>query len=279
MGTAFSGGLDGNLTESQRRKAKLLGWTHEQMVAHLQRINNMEHPEISVIIPVYNGEKYIKACVESVLAQTFDRFEVIVIDDGSTDHTLDILCQIENITVLIKPNGGTASALNMGIKNARGSWIKWISADDVMYPDCLQKLSDHPKNNNTIYYTHYDIIDSEGKLIDQFIEPVRQESQLWSFFYGNGSSSIIHKDVFKKCGLFDDTLPHSEDYEFWLRASQVHGIKLELIPQITIQYRRHPDQLTNKVGGSLDSLIKNKIKSLIETASSEGKPEGQHSRG
>lgn len=262
MGIAYQG--DATLTESQKRKAQEWGWTEDQMIAYLRKINNMDNPDVSIIIPVYNGEKYIKQCVDSALAQSYEKTEVIVIDDGSTDNTLNILCTIPSITILIKPNGGTASALNTGIKNAKGTWIHWLSADDVMYSDCIEKLMSYEKDNNSIYYTHYDIIDQDNNSLGQFNEPLRDESQLWSFFYGNGSTSLIHKDVFAKCGLFDDSLSHSEDYEFWLRATQVYGVKLKLIPEYTIQYRRHPDQLTNKVGGSLDSIIKEKVKRLIE---------------
>ena len=277
MGTAFS--LPDTLTESQKRKAKLLGITEDEMIARLRRINNMETPTVSIIIPVYNGEKYIRECVQSCLNQTYDSYEIIVIDDGSTDNTLNILCEFDFITVLIKPNSGTASALNTGIKNAKGQWIKWLSADDVLYPDAIENMMKSVSDDNTIYYTNYHIIDSDSNITGQFVEPNRDTNQLWSLFFGNGSSSMIHRKVFEKCGNFDDSLAHSEDYEFWLRATQVYGVKMELIPFFSLKYRRHPDQLTNRVGGSLDSLIKNKIKSLIETTSSEGQPTVQHPTG
>lgn len=268
MGTAFS--LPDTLTESQMRKAKQLGLTYDEMVARLRRINNMETPQVSIIIPVYNGAKYIKECVESCLNQTYDSYEIIVIDDGSTDETLNILCGFDYITVLIKPNGGTASALNTGIKNAKGKWIKWVSADDVLYPNTIEEMMKSVNDDFTIYYTNYHIIDSDSNITGQFIEPDRDTNQLWSLFFGNGSSSMIHKNVFDKCGFFDDSLPHSEDYEFWLRATQVYGVRMKLLPFFSLKYRRHPDQLTNKVGGSLDSLIKNKVKSLCENTTRAG---------
>lgn len=270
MGTAFN--LPDTLTESQMRKAKQLGLTYDEMVARLRRINNMETPQVSIIIPVYNGEKYIKECVESALAQTYDSYEVIVIDDGSTDKTLDILCGIDFITVLIKPNGGTASALNTGIRNAKGKWIKWLSADDVLYPDALRTMMESVNDDHTIYYTNYHIIDSDSNIIGQFVEPNRDTNQLWDLFFGNGSSSLIHRNVFEKCGLYDESLTHSEDYEFWLRVTQVYGVRMKLLPFFSLKYRRHPDQLTNRVGGSLDSLIKNKVRQLCENTASQSKP-------
>jgi len=221
---------------------------------------------ITIIIPVYNCEKYVKFAIESALNQTYKDKEIIVVDDGSTDGTLNILTKITGITVLIKPNGGTASALNTGIRNAKGEWIKWLSADDVLYPDALETMMKRIEKmddiNNSIFYTHYDIIDESGIITHHFEEPeTREDGELWKRFYGNGSSSLIHKKVFEKCGLFDSSLRHSEDYEFWLRCS-VYGVKLQLIPEYTLKYRRHPDQLTNKIGGSLDEQIRKKIQSL-----------------
>lgn len=219
---------------------------------------------ISIIIPVFNGERYLRECIQSALDQDYGDKEIIVIDDGSMDKTKDILLEFDGINQVWKLNGGTASALNSGIKNSSGEWIKWLSADDVMYPNALSKfaLADKP-DTNAIYYTHYDRIDENGNILSEFMEPVRDESILWSFFYGNGSSSFIHKSVFEKCGLFDESLGHSEDYEFWLRATQVYGVKLRLLNFKSIKYRMHPEQLTNKVGGSLDEYIKKKIRGMI----------------
>jgi teichuronic acid biosynthesis glycosyltransferase TuaG len=265
MGISFASNKDYTLTKSQRRKAKELGITEDEMIERLIRIQNREKPIISIIIPVYNCEKYIRQSVESALKQTYHSFEVIVVDDGSTDGTLDIITEYENVTVLIKPNGGTASALNTGIRNAKGIWIKWLSADDVLKKDYLSNIMKTVTITDAIYYTNYDIIGEDGNVIKRFTEPElrnfrsneEQFEELMKYYYGNGSSSLIHKSVFEKVGLFDESLPHSEDYEFWLRASK-NNIRFVLIPNYDLEYRRHPDQLTNKVGGSLDMEIKKK---------------------
>jgi len=215
---------------------------------------------ISIIIPVYNGEKYITQAVCSALNQTYEKREIIVVDDGSLDKTPQILEEIEGITVITKQNGGTGSALNAGIKQAKGNWIKWLSADDVLYTDALERMLTHistiPAHENCIFYTSYDIIDKDGKFIKHYLEKPHPnpKQRMMKSFYGNGSTTLIHKKVFKKIGLFKE-MPHSEDYEFWLRA--IHkGVRMELIPFYTLQYRMHPDQLTNRIGGSLDAEIK-----------------------
>jgi teichuronic acid biosynthesis glycosyltransferase TuaG len=259
----------GSLTDAQIRKAERLGISFEEMTKRIERINNMEKPLVSIIIPVYNCEKYVRECVESALKQDYDSFEVIVVDDGSTDGTLDILTSIDGITLLIKNNGGTASALNAGIRNAKGNWIKWLSADDVIKPDYLKNMMNVLTITDAIYYTNYEVIDEYGNHLRNFIEPEirnfrsneEQFEELMKYFYGNGSSSLIHKSVFEKIGMFDESLTHSEDYELWLRASKM-GIRMVLIPTLDLKYREHPDQLTKKIGGSLDGQIKRKIQNL-----------------
>lgn len=225
---------------------------------------------VSIIIPVYNGEKYLDEAIQSAIRQTYQDIEIIVVDDGSTDLSDSIARTYEQefpVTVVSKSNGGTASALNMGIKLANGKWIKWLSADDVLLPDAIENMMNvagYGLYLNTIYYTNYHIIDENGKHLRDYIEP-EDPPDIWKRFYGNGSTSLIHRELFNICGLFDERLPHSEDYEFWLRATQLFNVKLELIPIFTINYRMHPDQLTNKVGGKLDRSIKDSIRKRLTT--------------
>ena len=225
---------------------------------------------VSVIIPVYNGEKYLAQAIQSAKDQTYDNVEIIVVDDGSTDKTKDMMLEFKDITQIYKLNGGTASALNAGIRSSNGSWIKWLSADDVLYKDAISEMMKGVLDRYTIHYTHYDYIDENGNVTGEFVERNRSEAELWGYFYGNGSTSLFHRELIHKVGLFDESLRHSEDYEFWLRATMVYGCKLHLIPIKSLMYRRHPDQLTHKVGGSNDSLIKNKIKKLCEGKSITG---------
>jgi len=231
-------------------------------------------PKVSIIIPVYNCEKYITRCIDSCLLQTYPNVEIIVVDDGSTDKTLDLLQFTEHIKLIHKENGGTASALNAGIKEAKGEWIKWVSSDDVLTNDAVEILVENalrtPDNQNVIFYTDYWYIDNKGVITGEFIERnlnhlTQQERNqlLWQYFYGNGSSSLIHKSVFDRVGLYDDTLKASEDYEFWLRACLVYGVRLYLIQKKTLYYRRHEDQLTHKMGGYYDSIIREKIQKLL----------------
>ena len=262
--------LKDGLTENHKKAAQLMGITDEEMYNRLVRLQpGYIHP-CCIIIPVYNGEKYIVESIVSALNQTVT-CEVIVVNDGSTDKTHDILCGIPNITYLIKNNGGTASALNIGIRNSNSNWIHWLSADDVLYPNAvenmLKEISITPNNTNYIYYSDYDIIDKNSNIIGEFIEPIernfltREErfKELLGNYYGNGSSSMIHRSTFDKIGYFNESLKHSEDYDFMLKA-MAHGVDLKLVPIKTLKYRRHPEQLTNTVGGSLSEFIRSKYR-------------------
>ena len=260
---------DGGLTENQKTASKLMGISEEEMYNRLKVLDSKYVWTAAIIIPVYNGEKYIKECIESALNQTV-KCQVIVINDGSDDGTHNICKHIDGIVYLIKPNGGTASALNCGIRNANARWIHWLSADDVLYPNAveemLKEIETTPNNSNYIYYTNYDVIDEHGMFIREFIEPLHRNfstkeerfKELLGNYYGNGSSSMIHKSVFEKI-KYDESLAHSEDYDFMLNA-MYNGIDLKLIPIKTLKYRNHKDQMTHKVGGSLNDVIRSRYR-------------------
>jgi len=210
---------------------------------------------VSIIIPVYNAQEYLEECLNSALNQTYDKIEVIAVNDGSTDRSLDILEKYSNkIKIISKKNGGTASALNLGIKNMNGEWFKWLSADDVLYPNSIKELIDATKllpNRKYILYSNYDIIDSHGKIVDRKTEPNYNELDSFSMnvilldhFVGNGTTSLIHKSIIDEFGMFNETIGYKEDYELWLRYSVLYNCGLHLVPKNLAKYRVHKKQLT-----------------------------------
>jgi len=259
---------EGALSENQKKAAQLMGISEAEMYERLLKLQPGYIYTVSVIIPVYNGEKYIEECINSVKNQTEKNIEIIVVNDGSTDKTHSICKGINDITYLVKPNGGTASALNSGIRQAKCKWIHWLSADDVLYPTAietmLKDISITPNNHNYIYYTNYDVIDSNGVFIREFLEPLNRNfkskeerfRELLGNFYGNGSSSMIHKSVFDKI-QFDETIPYFEDYDFWLHAMSI-GMDLKLIPVKTLKYRNHSEQMTKKVDLKYQQIIRDR---------------------
>ncbi|HMD90203.1 MAG TPA: glycosyltransferase family A protein, partial [Anaerolineaceae bacterium] len=164
-------------------------------------MNNNSNPQVSVLIPVYNGENYLRESINSVLAQTFTDFELLVIDDGSKDGTWNIIESYGNqLRGLKKENGGVASALNLGIQKARGRWIAWLSHDDLFLPNKLERqikfLDKNPKYRAC--HTGFYVIDKQGELIRQRDVPNYPDELILRTLFGvcyiNGSSMIIHRD-------------------------------------------------------------------------------------
>ena len=222
---------------------------------------------------MYNTEKYLEECLESALNQAYNEIEIIAVDDGSTDNSLNILKKYsDKIKIISKENGGTASALNAGIKNMKGEWFKWLSADDILYPNAVLELINAAKllsNKKYILYTNYDIIDSQGEIIDQMIEP--NYNKLDSFnvnvilldhFIGNGTTSLIHKSIIDEFGMFNETIGYKEDYELWLRYNLLYNCHIHLVPKNLAKYRVHKKQLSSEKA-STSLLQNNNIRKFI----------------
>lgn len=247
----------------------------------------------SIIIPFYNQKhKYLWEAIESCFSQEHfpsAEYEVIVIDDGSgnnVDQYQNLMMletfrkNHENFRFISKTNGGTASALNVGIKQAKGEYIKWLSSDDVLMPNYLERmfyhmssLTDLERSEVSIFFSDYNVIDDSGEIINTWFEPAwnaktywDRKKYLWMSFYGNASSSLIHRSVFQKCGFFDEELRHSEDYDFWLRCAMVYDYDMYHVPEPLIKYRIHSGQLSKQPGlfGSLDHELRSRTLRKME---------------
>ena len=135
-------------------------------------------PQISVIVPVYNAEKYLHRCIDSILAQTFSDFELLLIDDGSKDNSGRICDEYaakdSRIRVFHKKNGGVSSARNMGLDNAKGDWITFVDSDDWVKQDYLYSMISQPDAD--LIMSSFDIIENFGKWLhirtcDNMIDP------------------------------------------------------------------------------------------------------------
>ncbi|MGH9921968.1 MAG: glycosyltransferase [Nitrososphaerales archaeon] len=227
---------------------------------------------VSIVIPTYNRADLVEEAILSSVKQTYPNKEILVVDDGSTDNTKEVCKKYVSsgqIRYIYKPNGGTASALNRGIAEMKGSWFKWLSSDDVLLPSAVEELLRFATVNNAKFvYSDFVIIDLEGNKIGEFIESTYATyldfaASLWQYHIGHGSSSLIHKSVFEQTGIFDTKLRSREDYDFWLRACIVHGIMFYRCPQILLRYRVHPTQITSQISTEAlrnDMKTRNRIK-------------------
>jgi len=233
--------------------------------------------KVSVIIPVYNSEKFLKESLESVIHQTYSDVEIIAINDGSTDNSLEILKKYENkITIINQKNMGLAEALNAGIKKMSGHWLKWLSPDDILYPNAIEILVEEAKKlpENTILYSNWTMIDEKGKKLRDFYES--NYNELSNFDYNvrlldgqqiNVNTTLIPHLLFSK-NLSMNTLIDIilVDYDFFLRAGLLHQTRFFLIEKPLIKYRIHGSQQSHqKILASLKNLevTKNEILSSL----------------
>lgn len=215
-------------------------------------MNNTLSPAVSVIIPVYNGTNYLREAIDSVLAQTFTDYELIVIDDGSTDGTWDLIQSYgPRIRGFQKPNGGVASALNRGLKEMRGRWFAWLSHDDLWLPHKLERQVDFLLKlpQFKACYTDYFVIDSQGVTLSQVETPWYPRLEairvMFGQMYMGGSTMLVERTCFDQVGFFSETLPTTQDVDLWMRLLQ--RFEIGRVPEKLIKERAHPGQDSRKI--------------------------------
>jgi len=190
------------------------------------------NPLVSVIIPTYNKSQYLREAIESVLNQTYKNIEVIVVDDGSTDNTGEIVKLFNDSRIIYfwQGNKGPASARNTGIKKAQGKYIAFLDSDDLWLKEKLEKQIDFMGKNPEIGLLGtgcYEITD-KGKVIGKKIFPGKNEILQRDLIKYNPfiqSSIITKREVFDKVGFYDKKFQESEDYELWLRIAGNYKIR------------------------------------------------------
>lgn len=210
-------------------------------------------PDISVILPVYNGEDHLTVCIASVLNQTFKNFEFIIVDDASTDSTPDILKIFAKRDNRIKVfthqiNQKQTAAANTAIKIVQGKYIARMDADDIALPNRFQKQFDYLEANTEIGMigSWVDIISDSGKVIEQWKTSAEPNILIWDLLFGASfahSSVMMRKDSIVNVGFYQ--LYQAEDYDLWSRISRI--TKVANIPEILQQKRVWGGQLALRV--------------------------------
>lgn len=209
-------------------------------------------PLVSIILPVYNGENYLKDAIESALAQTYERIEVIVVNDGSTDKTETIAKSYgDKIRYFSKTNGGVSTALNLGLSKMSGEYFSWLSHDDLYQTDKIQiEMNAITKDLTQIVYSDYVVIDSNGTTITKMSVAEKYPNADWSLGLFpilsqvlNGCSLLIHKSHFERVGFFDEQLRVTQDYDLWYKMFR--GQRLIYVNQPLVMLREHGSQVTH----------------------------------
>lgn len=207
-------------------------------------------PKVSVVISAYNSMSYLPKTLESVLQQTFTDFEVLIINDGSTDHILSWASEIVDprVKLISQENKGVAEARNTGIKHAQGEYIAFLDADDLWDPTKLEKQIQCFESNPDVglVYTWTLLVDQQGKSLGAVtaahVEGYVWEKLLLGDVVGSGSSAVIRRSCFNKVGLFDSELPFTADCDMWARIAAYYP--LVVIKEILVYYRQHPSGMS-----------------------------------
>lgn len=211
----------------------------------------MSDPRVSVVTAVYNGERFISGVVDSILSQTDIDFEYVIVDDGSTDGTPEILRKYARtaqgvVTIVAQPNAGEAVAVNNGINQARGDYVVVVSADDPLLSGHLAKMTKVLDENPSVVvaYPDWEVIDENGV-------PVRTVTTLdydiralvGDFVCIPGPGAMIRRSAIPQSGLRDPSYRFVSDYDAWLKLALIGPF--QRVPEILARYRIHPGQATS----------------------------------
>lgn len=208
---------------------------------------------VSVIIPAYNAAKTILETIQSIQQQTFSDFELIVINDGSTDETLEVLATISDprLKIFSYENGGLPVARNRGIEQATGEYLSFIDADDLWTPNKLESqlaaLDQHPDAGVAYSWTAF--IDENSNFLYAW-QPIYYQGNVYpdlliENFISSGSNILVKRQIVDMAGRFDPLLKSAEDWEYYVRLAAL--CPFALVPEYQILYRRSSQSMTSKV--------------------------------
>ena len=214
----------------------------------------MNQPKVSVIMSVYNGERYLREAIDSILNQTFKDFEFIIVDDGSIDRTLEILKEYaekdERIRIITNSeNIGLTKSLNKAIKFAKGKYIARMDADDISLPERLEKQIEFMEKNPEVGLlgTAYYETNQEGEIIGRRNFSITNEKlkkvliKYNPFFH---SSVMIKKTILDKVGLYNENIPTAQDYDLWFRIAK--NYKLANLSEFLMKRRYTKEMISIK---------------------------------
>src|SRR5260370_35831886 len=214
-------------------------------------VKAMSSPMVNVVMSVFNGEEFLSETIDSVLNQSFRDFEFVIVDDGSTDATADILSKYAlrdaRIRVLREGKRGCCASLNLGVSLANGKYVANNDADDLAMPSRLEEQVAFMERNPEVGVlgSAYEVISDSGDVIDTIRHPLEDSeirSEILRYNPICHSSVILRKDIALASGGYRRAFEPSEDYDLWLRMSE--RSRLANLPNVLVRYRVHGNQLS-----------------------------------
>lgn len=238
-------------------------------------------PKVSIVIPAFNASNFLGEAIDSALAQTYKNIEIIVVNDGSKDDgaTRKVALSYGNkIRYFEKENGGSSSAMNLGIQKMTGEWFSWLSHDDLYYPNKIEAEIEFINSLNInflnedelqkhICVASADLIDGEGNIIQRFSKrKIESTFKKINSEDGNirliaepiqagfhGCSCLIHRKAFEIVGMFDENLRLLNDMDLWFRF-YANNYDIHYLPLVLVKGRVHSKQVSRKIGFSYHNL-------------------------
>jgi glycosyltransferase involved in cell wall biosynthesis len=219
----------------------------------------MQKPLVSIVLPTYNGSKYIADSIESCINQSYQNWELIVVNDASTDNSEEIINDYKKNNDRIhllhnEKNKKLPATLNKGFANAKGTYFTWISDDNLFKTNALETFVDALEKNQEIdlFYSDFDIIDDNGNHIEEIRVPKPENLVFMNMI---GASFIYKRDLHTKINGFDEEMFLGEDYDFWLRAYKLFSFAP--INKNLYRYRYHDNSLSGRHSKKIQKLLAN----------------------
>jgi glycosyltransferase involved in cell wall biosynthesis len=229
------------------------------------------HPLVSVVIPAFNAERFLGEAIESVLSQTYEPLETIVVDDGSSDGTVAVASAYAGVTVVEQPNAGPSAARNRGFAASRGELIAFHDSDDLMTPDKLEVqagvLIDKPEVGCVL--AEQELLVEPGAEMPFWVEGSKVQTvmpprppELENEPLVHPMTMVVRRSVFEQIGGFDESMRAAEDFDWMLRASE-ERIEIARLSDVLLRRRVHPDSLTQDAAAARLGIFR-AFKSRIE---------------
>jgi glycosyltransferase involved in cell wall biosynthesis len=224
----------------------------------------MPSPLISCIVPAYNGERYLREALDSIVAQTYRPFEIIVADDGSRDGTASLVASYgHGIRYLFQPNAGTAAACNLGLSAAQGEFIAFLAHDDLWHPEKLERqircLRARPQLAGCVaHVTNF----WSPELRREEIPP--HDQRVFAPVPGYVPQTLLAtKALFDAVGGFNTTLKHADATDWFLRVRE-HGALIELLPDVLVRRRLHQTNLSRRMASASRAEFLQLLKATLD---------------
>lgn len=211
----------------------------------------MANKLISIVLPTYNGSKYIKEAIDSIINQTYKNWELIIVNDCSTDNTLEIANEYSAKDLRIRVvsnevNQKVAQALNNGFREAKGEYFTWISDDNRFKANALEYMANLLDKNTGFDFATcaYEIIDADGNFTGRTYSYSSKHAVMGDLLYKNNVNAcfMYTKELAQKVGGYDSAFPLANDYDYWIRASLKGNILYD--DKVIYEYRSHTNNLT-----------------------------------